>query len=200
MKSGDAGLQVSLDVLGKRALVVGGGDEAAEKIERLLEAGAIVTSVGRDAGGAITGLAERGRVLLLQRDFFPADVREADLVFVCSGDEAVAEQAKAACEAEGAALWVRDDPARSHFALPALARAGKVRIAVSTSGASPALAGAMRVAFERELGPAFRAFVEKLGAERVRMLAEEPDQAVRAERLKALVAGFDLRIEVRYPA
>jgi siroheme synthase-like protein len=199
MKRDEVGLQVTLDVDGKRALVVGGGDEALDKVERLLDGGAVVTVVARDPGSALTGLAERGRLLLLQREFFPADVREADLVLICDRDPQLAERAHAVCDAEGAALWVVDDPARSHFAMPALARAGKLRVAVSTSGASPALAGAIRAALERDLDARFRAFLDQLAAERARLLAEEPDPAARRERLRALVAGFDLRLALTYP-
>ena len=48
--TGNPGFQVSLDVMGRLCLVIGGDDEAAEKISRLLEAGANVVVVNPTNG------------------------------------------------------------------------------------------------------------------------------------------------------
>ncbi|MSP62384.1 MAG: bifunctional precorrin-2 dehydrogenase/sirohydrochlorin ferrochelatase [Myxococcales bacterium] len=193
------GLQVSLDVEGKRALVLGGGDEGADKVQRLLDARATVTVISRAAGGAIEVLAERSKLVLLQRDLFPADIRDADLVLVCDRDPALVATAFEVARSEGAAIWCCDDPEHSDFALPALCRAGRTRVAISTSGAAPALAARLRAALERDLDAKFRAFVDRLGAERERLLTEEPDPDRRREQLRALVDGFEATLTLRYP-
>ncbi len=200
MRRDAAGLQISLDVEGRRALVVGGDEEAADKTGRLLDGGALVTVLtARPACGALASLGERGKITLLQREFFGADVRDADLVLVCERDPALAARVAAAAEEDGAALWCVDDPERSHFAMPALARAGRLRVAVSTSGASPALAAKLREALERAFDADFRTFVDQLAAERARLLAEEPDPEARKQKLRALVEGVQLSVSVTWP-
>jgi precorrin-2 dehydrogenase/sirohydrochlorin ferrochelatase len=200
MKSDSIGLQVSLDVAGRRALLLGGGDEAADKVQRLLDGGAMVTVVARDAGAAIEALARASRLQLLARDFFPADVRDADLVLVCVRDRELAERVYQAAQADGAATWCCDDAEHSDFAMPALVRAGRARLAISTAGAAPALASKLRAALERALDAKFRAFVDRLAAERERIQREEPDPERRRERLRALVEGFEAELTIRYPS
>ncbi len=198
MRREAVGLPISLDVEGKRALVVGGGDSALDKVERLLDARAIVTVVAREPGGGIASLAARSRITLFSRDFFPADAREADLVLACTHDAALVEKVAEAATG-GAALWCEDDPARSDFAMPALVRAGRVRVAITTSGAAPALASKLRTALERDLDARFSAFVDRLAAERERLLRDEPDPAVRRAKLRALVEGFDVKLAFIWP-
>lgn len=197
---GDAiGLQVTLDVEGRHAVVVGGDGEAEDKVGRLLDGGARVTVVAREAAAALHGLAREGRIALFPRAFATGDLNDADLVLVCERDEALAELVRDAAEARGLAVWACDDPARSHLAMPALARLGRARIAVSTGGAAPALASKVRAALERGLGARFAAFVDELGRARERLKLEEPDAARRRERLRALVERFELHVEARYP-
>jgi siroheme synthase (precorrin-2 oxidase/ferrochelatase) len=83
--------------------------------------------------------------------------------------------------------------------MPALARLGRARIAVTTGGAAPALAGRLRAAFERDLGPEFAAFVDRLAAARDQLRRSEPDESKRRSALRALVDGFDVTIGVAYP-
>lgn len=199
MRRESVGLQVSLDVEGKRALVIGGGPEAADKTERLLDAGAWVTVVAPIAGPAVARMGAEGRVHLVRREFLPGDVNAADVVLVCLPDPALARRVAEAADQVGAAFWAADDPEPSHLAMPALARLGRARIAISTGGAAPALASKLREALERDLGSTFAAFVDRLGAERERILAEVPDQEERRRLLRALVEGFEVKVEVKYP-
>jgi precorrin-2 dehydrogenase/sirohydrochlorin ferrochelatase len=199
MKRDAIGLQVSLDVDGRSALVVGGGEEAEDKVARLLDGGARVTVLATQPSPSLGALAQAGRIALFPREFRAADLREMDLVLVCERDPALAERAFAASQQEGVACWACDDPERSHLAMPALVRLGRARLAVSTGGASPALAARLRAALERDLGEPFAAFVERLGRERERLLAEEPDPERRREQLRALVDGFDVTVRATYP-
>ncbi len=114
-------------------------------------------------------------------------------------DAALAERAQAAARARGVLIWCCDDPPHSDFAMPAIARVGAARLAISTSGASPALAGRMRAALESGLGEKFAQFVEVLAALRDRA-KEEPDEARRRATLLAALEGFELDVSARYPA
>ena len=89
------------------------------------------------------------------------------LVFTCTDDPAVNAAVAAACRAAG--VWVNsaDDPANCTFALPAVARAGRVVVAVGSGGASPALAQHVRDRIAAEiLDERLAAAADVLAAER----------------------------------
>ena len=199
MRRDAIGFQVSLDVEGRHALVLGGGAEAADKAQRLSDGEAWVTVITPAPGPEVLALVEAGRAMLRQRAFLAEDAASADLVLVCEPDEELARQASRAAAETGAAFWANDRPELSQLAMPALARLGRARLAISTGGAAPALAARLRACFERDLGEEFAAFVERLGVERERLLESEPDPERRRERLRALIEGFDVHITVRYP-
>ena len=139
---------IMLDLSGVEVLVVGGGRVAHRKIEGLLTAGAKVTVVARSAIDSIRSMP----VECVVRGYEPADLDGVLLVITATDDPAV----NAAVSADAAArrIWVNsaDDPANCTFTLPAVARDGAVTIAVSTGGASPALASHLRGEIEDWLG------------------------------------------------
>jgi siroheme synthase-like protein len=143
---------VGLVVAGRRCLVVGGGKVAARKIRGLLQCGAAVTVVAPEAHEAIGVLADEGVISQIEgppldvqiRKYREGEAARFDLVFTATGDVDV--DTKVHSDAEEAGVWVNsaDDPAHSSFILPAVVRDGPVTVAVSTSGASPALATWLR--------------------------------------------------------
>jgi precorrin-2 dehydrogenase/sirohydrochlorin ferrochelatase len=139
---------IMLDLTGVPVLVVGGGRVAVRKIEGLLKAGAEVTVVARSAIDPIHSMP----VELVVRGYEPADLDDVRLVITATDDPAVNSAVSADATARG--IWVNsaDDPANCTFTLPAVARDGAVTVAVSTGGASPALASHLRGEIEDWLG------------------------------------------------
>lgn len=139
---------IMLDLTGVPVLVVGGGRIALRKIEGLLAAGADVTAVAPLVVAAIHALP----LHVVVRDYEPGDLDGMRLVITATDDPAV--NASLAAEATRRGIWVNsaDDPANCTFILPAVARDGSVTVAVSTGGASPALASHLRGEFQRRLG------------------------------------------------
>lgn len=131
---------------GRSALVVGGGQVAARKVDGLLAAGARVTLVSPEIVDSIVAQAAKtaDRLIVLQRRFVPNDVDGVWYVVAATGDLAV--QQAVADECERRQIWCNavDDPQRCTALLPAVHRNGDVIIAVSTSGASPTLARVLR--------------------------------------------------------
>ncbi|HEX4082248.1 MAG TPA: NAD(P)-dependent oxidoreductase [Acidimicrobiales bacterium] len=158
---------VSLDVTGRPCLVVGGGTIAAGKVAGLLAGGAAVTVVAPDVDEAIDALAaattataddaaERagmGSVTVRRRPYRAGEAADYRLVVTATGIAAV--DGAVAADAAAAAVWVNsaDDPARCTFHLPSVHRDGPVSVAVSTGGASPALAIWLRRRAADALGP-----------------------------------------------
>ena len=194
------GLPVALDVAGLSALVIGGGPIALDKTTRLLDGEADVTVIASHPEPALESLRAVGRITLWRRPLTDEDVTAADLVLLCERDADLSRRVSSLCMSSGGALWAEDDPAISHFAMPALARLGRARVAITTGGASPALASRVRQAIERDLDAPFADFVDRLGRARAEILESEPDRDRRAERLRRLLDGFELRLAVTYPA
>jgi siroheme synthase-like protein len=152
---------VGLVLKGRRCLVVGGGRVAARKVGGLLECGAAVTVVAPEVHVAMGELAEAGIIAAIDgsplevqiRPYRAGEASEYLLVVAATGNEAVDDAVHR--DAVGAGVWVNvaDDPARCSFVLPAVARDGPVSIAVSTAGASPALARWLRDRVVGALGP-----------------------------------------------
>lgn len=135
----DDAYPVVLRVEGRPALVVGGGAVAAGKVRGLLAAGARVTVVSPEVHPS---MPEGVRVV--RRRFRRRDLRGQQLVFAATDDRAVNQAVFDEAERRGVWACSVDDPDRCSFALPAVHRDGPVVIAVTTSGASPTLAQAVR--------------------------------------------------------
>ena len=134
---------LSLDLAGRRVIVVGGGPVAARRTSGLLAAGADAVVVAPALCEDLADLAAGGRVRWLPRDYADGDLRDAWLVHTATGDRQV-DQA-VATEAETRRVWcVRADDAQHAAAwTPAVARAGDVVVSV-TAGGDPRRAGRLR--------------------------------------------------------
>ena len=134
------GYPVFLDLTGVRVLVVGGGRIAWRKAQGMAEAGALVTVVAPEIEARLVELAAETR----RRRFHPADIDGHRLVITATDDEAV--NAEVGASATAAGVWANsaDDPENCSFILPAIARRGPLVVAVSSGGASPALASHLR--------------------------------------------------------
>ena len=136
---------VTLDLMGRRALVVGGGPVAARRTTSLVAAGADVVVVAPFACEDMHDLVDAGSVTWLQRDYDGGDLDGAWLVHTATGDPVTDDMV--AAHAEAARVWcVRADDASCSAAwTPAVARSGSVTVAV-TAGGDPRRARALREA------------------------------------------------------
>jgi precorrin-2 dehydrogenase/sirohydrochlorin ferrochelatase len=173
-------------------VVIGGGEIAERKIEGLLEAGARVTVVSPDVTRRIEAWAAAGAVALERRRYETGDLSDSALAYAATDDEAANRAVGEEAEAKGIWLNVVDRPERCGFFAPAVVRRGDLSIAISTNGASPALARRLREKLEQQLGPEYARALKTLRAERRRLLREEPDPARRREALEALLDALGL--------
>lgn len=159
---------VNLNLTGRPVLVVGGGRIALRKVQQLLVAGADITVLAPVIVDELRELPVR----ILQREYAAGDVDGFRLVVTATGVLHVDQQIFDECEALGTWVNSADDPARCTFTLPAVMRRGDLMVAVSSGGASPALASFLRARLEEQIGPEFARVVELLAAERARVHAE----------------------------
>ncbi|HEX4669530.1 MAG TPA: bifunctional precorrin-2 dehydrogenase/sirohydrochlorin ferrochelatase [Solirubrobacterales bacterium] len=134
-----------LKLKGRRCLVVGGGDIGLEKVEGLLACDADVTLIAPVAHPELEDLAREGSIEWEQREYAGAADLEGVFMVIASTDDTDVNIA-VFDDAEKRAMLVNivDVPPLCNFILPAIVRTGPLAIAISTAGASPALAKRMK--------------------------------------------------------
>ena len=133
-----------LDVRDRHCVVFGGGAVAEGKIAQLREAGAKVTVVSPEVTPTILKAAGQGQVNWLERKYQSGDVQGAFLVIATTNARAVNEAIFQEAEEAGVLVNVADVPAQCSFIAPSVVNRGAVTVAISTGGASPALARKFR--------------------------------------------------------
>lgn len=128
-----------LRLAGRRCVVVGGGSVAARKVSSLLASGAEVTVVSPRLTPELGRLAYEGRIVHREREYEPADVKGALLVFAATDRPAVNERVAEDARRAGALANLAHHPEGSDFANPGSARKGMIQVAVYAGGASPTL-------------------------------------------------------------
>lgn len=181
------GYPIVLHVRGRRAVVVGGGKVAARKVYGLLEAEADVVVIAPEAVPDIEALAAKGEIVWRKKTFAEDDLAGAFLVIAATNDRNVNE-AVAQAAAPGQLVNVVDDPKRCDFHVPAVIRRGPLTIAVSTGGASPALARRIRRELEEKYGEEYEPYLQFLQKARDIILREVADDAARKRLFRALAA------------
>jgi siroheme synthase-like protein len=141
-----------LKLSGRRCLVVGGGDIGLEKVEGLLAAEGDVCLVAPDAIPALESLAAEGSIAWERRAYRPEDLEGAFMVIAATDDTDVNIGVYDDAEKRAMLVNVVDVPPLCNFILPAIVRTGPLAIAISTAGASPALAKRIRDQIADEYG------------------------------------------------
>ena len=133
-----------LRLKGRRCVVVGGGDVGLEKVEGLLACDADVTLVAPDAHPALQALAQEGSIRWERRVYEPRDLDGCLIAIAATNDSEVNIGVFDDAERRAMLINVVDVPPLCNFILPAIVRTGPLAVAISTAGASPALAKRMK--------------------------------------------------------
>jgi precorrin-2 dehydrogenase/sirohydrochlorin ferrochelatase len=176
-----------LDISGKRCVVVGGGNVAERKVERLLSCGARVEVIGKTLTPALAAWKEEGRIVHREADFEEAQLSGASLIIGATDDETVNGRIAQNARARGIPVNIVDDPARCDFILPSVVERGDLLIAVSTGGKSPALARKVREELEEAYGTEYAVLLEILGELRRKVIAAGGSSSENRERFAAVV-------------
>ena len=171
-------LSMNLTIRGLSVLVIGGGTVGRRKAELAAAAGGIVTIVDPQPlqsplPAGITHAPE---------SFDPAHLDGVRLAFACATPE-VNAAVVAAAKARGVWVCSASDPASGDFVLPSVARRGELTFAVSTCGASPALARRIAAGLLDQFDDSYAAWVRVLGEVRTAVLQHVPDPAARRRLL-----------------
>jgi siroheme synthase-like protein len=154
------GYPVSLNLEGRRVLVVGGGRVATRRVGELLETGAHVEVVAPAVSEEITGWSDGGRLTVSRRPFEGGDVEGAWLCIAATDDPAVNRAVVVAAERERCFVSAAGDAAASSARPMSTLRRGDLEVAVGTSGRAPAAAAWVCRELATLVGPEYGVLVD----------------------------------------
>ena len=140
---------VFIDVRDRRCVVIGGGNIGEEKVHKLLDCGAKVVVISPGVNDGVRDLVGDDRLTWIQRAYQPGDLEGAFIAVAATDDNTVNRRIAKEAEQRNVLLNVVDVTHLCTFIAPSVVRRGDVTIAVSTGGASPALARRFREELSR---------------------------------------------------
>ncbi|MEH6957061.1 MULTISPECIES: NAD(P)-binding protein [Neobacillus] len=183
-----AGYPVTLRLVGKKVVVVGGGKVAERKVKGLLGTGAEIVVVSPEATEGIQGLHREGRIVWKQKLVAVSDLADAFMILVATNNPQLNQSIKKTAEAHQL-VTIADDPDGSNFHVPSHFSRGQLSIAVSTGGASPTLAGKIREQLEEQFDDSYESYLEFLSCKRKWILKEVEDATLKRKLLKTIVSS-----------
>ncbi len=179
-----------LKLSGRRCVVVGGGDIGLEKVEGLLACDGEVTLIAPDAIEPLRELADEGSIQWERRSYAgPADLEGVFMVIAATNDTDVNISVYEDAERRAMLVNVVDVPPLCNFILPAIVRSGPLAIAISTAGASPALAKRIRNEIADEYGQPYARLAVLLNDVRGWAKGTLPTYQDRKEFFESIVNG-----------
>ena len=177
---------VNLALEGRAAVVIGGGEVAARKVQDLLAAKANVTVIAPHLCGQIVALADEKRIVAHGRPYRTGDLAGAFVAIAATDDEDLNARISGDAAALNVLVNVVDRPALCTFTVPATVRRGDLTLAISTEGRCPALAGILREELEERYGPEYSELVGLFGELRKKMIELGWD----GRRIRETLAGI----------
>jgi precorrin-2 dehydrogenase/sirohydrochlorin ferrochelatase len=184
-----------LDILGKKCVVVGGGEVAARKVTRLLECGAKVVVVSPKLTPELARLKTEGAIEYFAALYNIQYLEGAVLIIGATDDENTNAAISSDAGRLGIPVNIVDDPQKCTFILPSIMERGDLTFAVSTGGNSPALARYLREELEARYGVEYASLLDILGQLRGKMEKNAGIGTVWFEKL--LTAGLMEAIRIR---
>ena len=186
-----------LKLSGRRCLVVGGGDIGLEKVEGLLACDADVTLIAPVAHPQLEDLAAEGSINWERRAYAGAeDLEGVFMVIAATDDTDVNISVYDDAERRAMLVNVVDVPPLCNFILPAIVRTGPLAIAISTAGASPALAKRMKAQIAELFGEEYARLAVILNDARGWAKGTLPTYQDRKEFFEGIVNGDPDPIEL----
>jgi len=162
---------------------------AARKAQTLLDAGAEILAISPVFCGEFQSLLEHysDRLHIVARPYQPGDLAGAFLVIAATDSVEVNQAVWEEAQRQNCLINVVDDPGRSNFIVPAIVDRGEIKIAISTGGASPALARRLRERLEASIGPEYSSLAALMGELRPELIRRFPPGEPRLQAALVLV-------------
>src|SRR5437588_2810398 len=185
-----------LRLTGRQCVVIGGGEVGLEKVEGLLACDGDVTLIAPEARPELVQLALEGSIRWEQRSYRSEDLDGALIAIAATDDTELNIRVFEDAEARSMLVNVVDVPPLCNFILPAIVRTGPLAVAISTAGASPALAKRMKREIAEQFGEPYALLAILLNEARGWAKATLPTYQDRKEFFESIVNGEPDPIEL----
>lgn len=180
---------IYIDLERQPVLVVGGGEQAAQKIRLLAKTNALITVVTETLVPELEDCAADGRIRVERRRFRPGDVADRRLVYAATGEDETDQAVAEAARARNLPVNVVDRPDACSFITPAIVDRDPVTVAIGTEGAAPVLAREIKTRLERDLPAGLGRVAERARSLRGRVAREIGDGRRRRRLWERLLRG-----------
>jgi len=170
---------VTLDLIDKECLVIGGGAVAERKVFSLLVCKAVISVVSPIVTLKLQELIDSNSITHKKKYYSQDDIQGKTLVICATDNQTINHQVAQDCRKMGIWVNVVDQPGLCSFHVPAVMRRGKLSISVSTAGASPFLAAKIRRKLEQDFGPEYEVLLQVMEDVRRKVTHEVLDQRQR---------------------
>jgi precorrin-2 dehydrogenase/sirohydrochlorin ferrochelatase len=175
---------VGLNLAGRTCVVIGNDREAEEKSAAL-----------RECDADVRRIEEPG-------DLRDGDLTGAFLVISTLLDDTLSARLRALADHERFLLCCIDQPKHGFVAMLAIAKAGPVRVAISTAGFAPRVGKLIKEGLQRAMDGRFARFAEEIARRREDVRRDHPaaeESAVRRKAMLDAARGFEADVSFRYP-
>lgn len=170
-----------ISLKGKECVVVGGGKVAERKVAQLLNSGGLIKVISPAISEVLSKHKAKRKIIHIERRYRKGDLRGAFLVIAASSDREVNRAVSVDAEC---LVNVVDQPESANFIAPSVISRKPLTIAVSTSGASPAMSKTIREELEKLYPSDIGRFLRFMKKMREKALKELSDKGVREGFLK----------------
>ncbi|MDZ7735673.1 MAG: siroheme synthase CysG [Gammaproteobacteria bacterium] len=182
-------LPIFLQLANKHCLVIGGGDIARRKVDRLLRSEADVTVVAPELDPSLAALKADGSIRHIKSEFDPVHLDDQVIVIAATDDDAVNRAVAVAAGEKNIPVNVVDNPGLCSFIMPSIIDRDPVQIAISTGAASPVLARLLRARLETLIPSAYGRLASLMRDFRERVKARFPRQSDRRRFWEDVLQG-----------
>lgn len=165
---------------GRRVVIAGGGEQAAQKARLILKTDAQIVLVAQELDAELQGLVAQGRAVQDAGPVTADTFRDSALTFIATGCAGADAALHGVAKAAGAVVNVVDRPELCDATTPSIVDRDPVVVAIGTEGTAPVLARSIKTRIETMLPPGLGGLAAMAGRLRGAVAASIPQDARRA--------------------
>lgn len=192
-----AQLPLNIDLRDRVVLIVGGGQVACNKLKALLAADASIFVVAPVMEPEIMTLSASGVITMRIGQYQTSDLDGVFLAVAATDDGEVNRRVAADARQRGILVAVADAPELSTCTFPAVLRRGNLEIGVATGGRCPAFAALVRDLLAGVIGDEYGKALERLAAEREKLLTEGNGNTYNKKIIRALALDMIAKLSAK---